>query len=91
MTKQELAIEIAQKTGVSREVVTNVLEQAATSIVESVKEGDAVFMRGFGVFKTKEQAPKKGRDIGRGKTVNIPARKKPVFKAYRDFVSKVQD
>lgn len=89
MTKQELANRIASKTGISRESVSVVLEEAAENIMQALEKGDAVFMRGFGVFKNKQQAAKLGRNICKGTSIPIPARRKPFFKPYKEFKKRV--
>lgn len=89
MTKQELTADIARKTGINQASVNAVLEEAAESIMNALKEGEAVFMRGFGCFKLQHRAAKKGRNISRGTSVDIPARNKPVFKPYSNFTERV--
>lgn len=89
MTKHELATSVASSTGVARETVSVVLEQAAETIMTALEADDQVFMRGFGCFKNQKRAAKKGRNISKGTTVDIPARNKPFFKPYREFTKRV--
>ena len=46
-----------------------------------LKEGDKVQMMGFGTFEIKERAARTGRKPSTGETIEIPAKKSPVFKA----------
>ena len=89
MTKHELATSVASSTGVAHETVSVVLEQAAETIMTALEADDQVFMRGFGCFKNQKRAAKKGRNISKGTTVDIPARNKPFFKPYREFTERV--
>lgn len=89
MTKNELSTSVASITCVARETVSVVLEQAAETIMTALEADDQVFMRGFGCFKNKKRAAKKGRNISKGTTVDIPARNKPFFKPYREFTERV--
>lgn len=90
MTKYELAKKVAEKTGIDCTVATAVLEEAAEIIKETLAEGDAFFMRGFGTFQVKHRAAKLGRNISKGTTINIPARNMPHFKPYREFTERVK-
>lgn len=58
----------------------NAVESVFDSMFRSLNYGQSVYYRGFGTFKVVTRKAKKARDIGRGITIDIPARKKPVFK-----------
>ena len=47
--------------------------------------GDAVTIRGFGTFQTKQRKAKPARNINTGETILVPARKVVVFKPSKDF------
>lgn len=89
MTKHELATSVASSTGVARETVSLILEQTAETIMTALEADEQVFMRGFGCFKNQKRAAKKGRNVSKGTSVDIPARNKPSFKPYREFTERV--
>ncbi len=91
MTKAELVNIIAEKTGVSRVDVIVTLEQFFKEIVESVSEGDNVYIRGFGSFVAKKRAAKKARDMAKGTTIIIPEKYVPFFKPSRGFCDIVKE
>lgn len=91
MTKAELILKITEKTGISRVDVLVIVEQALREIKETVVKGEKVQIRGFGTFARKERRAKTGQDIKNKKTVQIPARFVPSFKAARPFAEGVKN
>lgn len=90
MTKADIIKEIAQKTGIDKEVVSQVVEAMMESIKTSMSEGDEVFLRGFGSFIIKRRAEKIGRNISQNTSMVIPAHNIPAFKPAATFVEKVK-
>lgn len=85
MTKAEIANEISRQTGLDRRAVVDVIEKFMVVVKESVAKGDNVYLRGFGAFELIERAQKPARNINKGETIILPARKIPKFKAYPEF------
>ncbi len=81
MSKQELVNYVADKTGLSKKDA----EAAVSSVVDGVKgalvKGDSVTLVGFGTFSVSHRGARTGRNPQTGATIQIPARKAPVFKA----------
>jgi DNA-binding protein HU-beta len=61
------------------------------TIKNALKNGDNVYMRGFGSFIIKERAEKTGRNISKNTTIIIPAHKIPAFKPSKTFVNEVKE
>lgn len=59
------------------EAVNTILD----SIKAALKKEQAVTLVGFGTFKVARRKARTGRNPRTGKTINIPAKKVPVFKA----------
>ena len=55
MTKQELVNSVAEQTGLNGYQVKEVLERTFDVIRDEVTGGDAVTIRGFGTFQTKQR------------------------------------
>lgn len=68
--KKDIATVITHTLGVIKDVVYN---------------GQEVTLRGFGTFKPKQRKAKAARNISKGTTVLIPARKVVAFKPSKDF------
>lgn len=90
MTKAELVREIAEKTGIEKQVVMQVIEGTMESIRNSMINGEEVFLRGFGSFIIKRRARKTARNISKNTTIVIPAHNIPAFKPAKSFQLKVK-
>lgn len=55
MTKAEMVREIADKTGVEKQVVMQIVDGVMESIRNSMINGEEVFLRGFGSFIIKRR------------------------------------
>ncbi|MBR0037021.1 MAG: integration host factor subunit beta [Bacteroidales bacterium] len=89
MTKAEIVTQIAKKTGLDKESVLTVVEQFMATIKDSMVEGEAVYLRGFGSFIIKERATKTARNIKEERSLIIPAHNIPAFKPCKSFVDRV--
>lgn len=91
MTKAEIVAEIAQRTGMEKVNIQEVVEEFMTVLKGSLKKGDNVYLRGFGSFIIKKRAEKKGRNISKNTTITIPAHNIPSFKPSKSFVEEVKN
>lgn len=85
MTRQELASEIAKRTGQDATVTRKTMEAFISLVMETVAAGEGVYLRGFGTFSKATRAAKKARNIKTGETVMIPERSAVRFKPAREF------
>ena len=82
LTKRDMVVAIADKTGLTQQEVFNVIQLTLDSITEALAKGEGVELREFGVFRcrlTKQRVgrnPKKPQD-----EVVIPPRAIVKFKA----------
>ena len=90
MTKAEMVREIADKTGIEKQVVMQIVEGLMESIRNSMINGEEVFLRGFGSFIIKRRAQKTARNISKNTTIVIPAHNIPAFKPSKSFRLKVK-
>ncbi len=90
MTKSDVVIQIAQKTGIERAEVSQALEAFFTVIKNSLIEGEPIYVRGFGTFNVKKRAAKTGRNISKNTAVHIPEQNIPTFKPSKGFVERVR-
>ncbi len=85
MTKADL-IEEVSRTGVpTRKVCETVVETIFSSIVESLRAGDKIEIRGFGSFRVRQREARMGRNPKTGTPVAVPARKVPYFKPSKEL------
>ncbi|MEZ4827981.1 MAG: HU family DNA-binding protein [Bacteroidia bacterium] len=91
MTKAEVIVEIAQKTGIDKADVSASLEGFFAVVKNSLANGENVYVRGFGSFIVKARKKKVGRIISQNKSIEIPAHFVPSFKPAKVFVEKVKN
>ena len=70
------------------EKLTNII---LSEIKKSLKKGDRVELRGFGVFSTKTQKARISRNPKTGEKVNTPEKKTIHFKMSKDLFKKLND
>lgn len=86
MTKLELSKRIADITGLDVEETLRTIEVFQKVVIEATKEGEIVYMRGFGCFENVKQKARKGINLGGDKSVLIvPEKNKPKFTPYNNF------
>ena len=91
MTKADLVSKITYKTGVEKIAVQATVESLMTTIIDAMKSGENVYLRGFGSFVIKKRAEKTGRDISKNTTLIIPEHFVPTFKPAKTFVNGVKN
>lgn len=90
MRKADLVNTIADKTGVPKVDVLVTLESFFKEVKDSLKEGENVYVRGFGSFIVKKRAKKVGRNIKKNVAIEIPEHYIPAFKPAKVFVESVK-
>lgn len=91
MTKADIVKQMAERTGVEREVVSSIVENFMEQIRLSMIHGENIYLRGFGTFLLKQRAEKVARNISKNTTIVVPAHTVPAFKPSPDFVKAVDD
>lgn len=93
MNKQELISKLMTKT--KAQITHADAERIVDGFMEEVKNavaaGDSVQLVGFGTFSASQRAARTARNPQTGGTIQIPAKKAPVFKAgkaFKDAVNK---
>ena len=90
MTKADLVADISEKTGVEKIAVQATVESFMQSIIDTMENGENVYLRGFGSFVIKKRAEKTGRNISKNIAVKIPAQNIPSFKPAKIFMRGVK-
>ena len=90
MRKADLVNAISEKTGVAKVDVLVTLEELFKEIKSTMTKGENVYIRSFGSFVIKRRAKKVGRNIKKGKSIEIPEHYIPSFKPAKTFVSVVK-
>ncbi len=97
MTKADLVDQISATGELTRRDGVVVIETFFNGVIDALRSGDKVEIRGFGSFRTRQRKPRTGRNPKTGSKVEVPAKRIPFFKPskeLRDLVnasSKIDD
>ena len=91
MTKAQIVSKISNNLGLEKSEVLATVENLMEEIKRSLKNGENVYLRGFGSFIVKKRAEKTGRNIKKNTTIIIPAHHIPAFKPAKVFVEEVKN
>ena len=89
MRKIDIVSKVADLTGVPKVDVLVSLEAFFKEVKGQLKEGENVYVRGFGSFIVKKRAQKIGRNIKKNTEIIIPEHYIPAFKPAKTFANKV--
>jgi len=90
MTKTDMIKEAAQIQQITQKEAARYLDFFLSQITEELKAGKEVALPGFGKFSTKITAARTGRNPITGEVLDIPAKRKVVFKAQKALKEAVQ-
>jgi integration host factor subunit beta len=86
MTKSGLIEDVARRTPhISKRDTEVVVNTIFDSMVEALKRGDRIEIRGFGSFQVKVREARDGRNPKTGEPVHITAKRTPFFKVGKEL------
>jgi DNA-binding protein HU-beta len=85
MTKAEICADIAQKTGVEKSTVVDVVDEFFKTLRKNMIEGKNIFFRGFGSFVIHKRSTKIARNISKNTAMTIPAHNIVKFIPSKEF------
>ena len=77
VTKARLIGLIAERTGIDRGTVKEVVGELIDSLCQALAAGETIELRGFGKFRSRSYAARKARNPRTGEAINIPVRRVP--------------
>jgi len=80
MTKADIAEKVAQKTGFSKKISTDLLEGVLTIMKNTLESGEKLKIAGFWNFEIKQKNDRIGRNPQTGESITIEARRILSFK-----------
>ena len=90
MNKSELIQAVAESVDMPKATAAKAVDAIIEKVKNSLADGEAVTLIGFGTFTVRERASRVGRNPRTGKPINIKAARVPVFKpgkALKDAVN----
>ena len=85
MTKAELVEEVARNSHLTKKDAEVIVQTVLDSIIESLKDGRKVELRGFGSFRLRQRSSRTGRNPKTGEKVKVPAKRIPYFKPGKEL------
>lgn len=85
MTKAELVEEVARSTQLTKKHAEIIVNTVFDCIVESLKTGQKIELRGFGSFRIRNRGSRVGRNPKTGDKVQVPPKRIPYFKPGKEL------
>jgi integration host factor subunit beta len=85
MTKAELVDEVARVVGLTKKQAETIVNIVFDSIVDSLRAGQKIELRGFGSFRLRSRKSRTGRNPKTGEKVEVPSKKIPYFKPGKEL------
>ena len=85
MTKAELVDEVSRNSDLNKKDAEIIVQTVLDGIVDSLKAGEKVELRGFGCFRLRSRASRQGRNPKTGEKVFVPAKRVPYFKPGKEL------
>jgi integration host factor subunit beta len=85
MTKAELVEEVATMTQLTKKHAEIIVNTVFDSIVDSLRAGEKIELRGFGSFRIRQRGARTGRNPKTGDQVQVPAKRIPYLKPGKEL------
>jgi len=85
MTKAELVDEVARVVSLTKKQAETIVNIVFDSIVDSLRSGQKIELRGFGSFRLRSRKSRTGRNPKTGEKVDVPSKKIPYFKPGKEL------
>lgn len=79
VNSSDIAVELAEETGISKNMSKVYTERLFDIILKHLEENEEVNIKNFGKFEFGISAPRVGRNVHTGETIQIPAKHKIKF------------
>ena len=90
-TKADLVNSISRKIGLTKYETESVVDAFFESVIDSLKAGKRIEIRGFGSFNIRHKNFRDARNPRNGEKVTVCAKKVPAFKISKEFKHAVSD
>lgn len=81
IAKTEFIARLSERLGLTKQKAGETLDHMIEEIVSQLKQGKSLTLIGLGTWLVKDRPARSGRNPATGKSIKIPARKVPHFKA----------
>ncbi len=91
ITKSELIDQVADKLRLPKARAEQIVDTIFDSMVNALKQGDGIEIRGFGSFTVREYKGYEGRNPRTGEAVKVQQKRLPFFKVGKELRERVND
>lgn len=91
MTKADIVDIISSSTGISKIETEAVVKGFMETVIDAMKKGESIELRGFGSFKVVKRARRVARNPKTNQEVIVPEQFVPVLKVSKEFKVSVHD
>ena len=91
MTKADIVDKVAAGTGLTKLETEAIIEGFFKTVIESLKDGKGIEIRGFGSYKVKKKTSRQARNPKTGDQVFVPEHYVPTFKFSKEFKNIVNE
>ena len=85
MTKAELVEEVSRVSDLTKKHSEVIVDTVFESIIDALKRGEKIELRGFGSFRLRSRKSRTGRNPKTGEKVEVPSKKIPYFKPGKEL------
>ena len=92
-TKSELIESVSKKHNTTKTMASVIVNSILDSIMQALKKGDRVEIRGFGTFELRKYDSYEGRNPQTGEIIHVKPKKLPFFKVgkFRNIINDHQE
>ena len=91
LTKAELVEEVSRSAQVTKKQAEEIVQTVFETIVDSLRLGRKVELRGFGSFRIRNRGARIGRNPKTGNRVEVPPKRIPYFKPGKELRELLND
>ncbi|MCB9728324.1 MAG: integration host factor subunit beta [Deltaproteobacteria bacterium] len=91
MTKSQLIDRIAERGRHPRKAVETAVNAIFDAMVDALRQGERIEVRGFGNFTVRQYRAYTGRNPKTGHRVTVPPKRMPFFKVGKDLRGRLND
>lgn len=89
MNKSELVEKLAERAKITKKRAEQVVNLVFDQMMEALRRGERIEIRGFGSFTSKSYDAYTGRNPRTGETIHVPAKRLPFFKVGKELKERV--
>lgn len=91
LTKADLSRHLMENLDFSKKDADTMVNAFLESIIESLRVGDGVELRGFGSFRLRDRQGRTGRNPRSGQSIEVPPKRVVYFKLGKELRSRLID